>query len=170
MLKIKNRIIPLGLIATTGVLASGFMNAAQAFVQYNLSGTFTDGNTLSGFFNFNGNNVGTYNISRLDGGNSVTTYNNITDTFTSGNGTNFTFQQGTSPTTTLSFSFSPTLITGQSADIGNTFALSGFEGLGLGTNFTGTATAVPFEAESLPVLGASVLFGLGLWGKNKLKK
>jgi hypothetical protein len=30
------------------------------------------------------------------------------------------------------------------------------------------AVAVPWETDSLPVIGSTVLFGLGLWGKSKL--
>lgn len=31
-----------------------------------------------------------------------------------------------------------------------------------------TAAAVPWETDALPVVGSTVLFGLGLWGKRKL--
>jgi hypothetical protein len=30
------------------------------------------------------------------------------------------------------------------------------------------ATAVPWETDALPVIGSTVLFGLGVWGKRKL--
>jgi hypothetical protein len=35
---------------------------------------------------------------------------------------------------------------------------------------TFTATAVPWETDALPVIGSTVLFGLGLWAKNKFAK
>jgi hypothetical protein len=69
----------------------------------------------------------------------------------------------------------------------NTFAttglgLPGFGGYSLASaslfvsaNLTGQnsgtvnyAVAVPWETDSLPVIGSTVLFGLGLWGKSKL--
>jgi hypothetical protein len=34
-------------------------------------------------------------------------------------------------------------------------------------SFQVNATAVPWETDALPVIGSTVLFGLGLWGKNK---
>jgi hypothetical protein len=35
---------------------------------------------------------------------------------------------------------------------------------------TFTATAVPWETDALPVIGSTVLFGLGLWAKSKFAK
>jgi hypothetical protein len=35
---------------------------------------------------------------------------------------------------------------------------------------TFTATPVPWETDALPVIGSTVLFGLGLWAKNKFAK
>ena len=35
-------------------------------------------------------------------------------------------------------------------------------------SFQVNATAVPWETDALPDIGSTVLFGLGLWGKNKL--
>ena len=35
---------------------------------------------------------------------------------------------------------------------------------------TFTATAVPWETDALPVIGSTVLFGLGLWARNKFAK
>jgi hypothetical protein len=35
-------------------------------------------------------------------------------------------------------------------------------------SFQVNATAVPWETDALPVIGSTVLFGLGLWGKRKL--
>jgi len=35
-------------------------------------------------------------------------------------------------------------------------------------SFQVNATAVPWETDALPVIGSTILFGLGLWGKNKL--
>lgn len=40
---------------------------------------------------------------------------------------------------------------------------------GLTSTITATATPVPFESNALPVVGASVLFGAGVWAKSKLK-
>jgi hypothetical protein len=47
----------------------------------------------------------------------------------------------------------------------------------LGTNagidnlvVNGNLVAVPWETDSLPLIGSTVLFGLGLWGKGKLAK
>jgi hypothetical protein len=38
-------------------------------------------------------------------------------------------------------------------------------------NFTYTdATAVPWETDTLPLIGSTVLFGFALWGKQKLAK
>ena len=34
-------------------------------------------------------------------------------------------------------------------------------------SFQVNANAVPWETDALPVIGSTVLFGLGLWGKNK---
>ncbi|MBD2444065.1 hypothetical protein H6G25_12900 [Dolichospermum sp. FACHB-1091] len=34
----------------------------------------------------------------------------------------------------------------------------------------GNLVAVPWETDSLPLIGSTVLFGLGLWGKGKLAK
>lgn len=36
------------------------------------------------------------------------------------------------------------------------------------SSFQVNATPVPWETDALPVIGSTVLFGLGLWGKNKL--
>ena len=36
--------------------------------------------------------------------------------------------------------------------------------------FDGTAVAVPWETDALPVVGTTVLFGLGVWSKNRLAK
>jgi hypothetical protein len=35
-------------------------------------------------------------------------------------------------------------------------------------SFEVNATAVPWKTDALPVIGSTVLFGLGLWAKNKL--
>jgi hypothetical protein len=38
-------------------------------------------------------------------------------------------------------------------------------------NFSHTdATAVPWETDTLPLIGSTVLFGFALWGKQKLAK
>ena len=37
-------------------------------------------------------------------------------------------------------------------------------------SLTFTATAVPWETDALPVIGSTVLFGLGLWAKSKFAK
>jgi hypothetical protein len=37
-------------------------------------------------------------------------------------------------------------------------------------SITVNATAVPWETDALPVIGSTVLFGLGLWAKNKFAK
>lgn len=68
----------------------------------------------------------------------------------------------------------------------NTFATTGYgfpgidyslasASLFVSANLTGQnsgtvnyAVAVPWETDSLPVIGSTVLFGLGLWGKSKL--
>jgi hypothetical protein len=56
---------------------------------------------------------------------------------------------------------------------------NGFSQLGDGSNSgffddtqpaTFTATPVPWETDALPVIGSTVLFGLGLWAKNKFAK
>ena len=39
---------------------------------------------------------------------------------------------------------------------------------GTRNSFQINATAVPWETDALPVVGSTVLFGLGLWGKRKL--
>jgi hypothetical protein len=33
-----------------------------------------------------------------------------------------------------------------------------------------TPTAVPWETDALPVVGSTILFGLGVWGKRKFAK
>lgn len=36
--------------------------------------------------------------------------------------------------------------------------------------FSGTAVAVPWETDALPVVGSTILFGLGVWSKRKSAK
>lgn len=50
-----------------------------------------------------------------------------------------------------------------SSNGGTTFGASNIT-----NSFEINATAVPFETDALPVIGSTVLFGLGLWAKTKL--
>lgn len=179
MNKLKNKALTMGLLTTAGVLASGFMNTAQAFTRYNLSSTDTfdnGGGTISGFFIFDvaGINAATryplweITTTATEGGYSGATYTNATSTRTVGTISTFGLSLTSTPGRTISFTFSPSLngVIPQIVLAGVTEINAGPEGRGISNV---QATAVPFESESLPVVGATVLFGLGIWAKNKFK-
>ncbi len=63
------------------------------------------------------------------------------------------------------------------AGVNQYFPNGSSELIGSGSHFsdltqcaTFTATAVPWETDALPVIGSTVLFGLGVWAKSKFAK
>ena len=139
---------------------------------WNLSGTFEDGGTLGGSFDYDGANYSNFNISTTggsSGANLIPSGTNYTDTdFLSGDGiTGFTISKDDGSFDLIvefasNISTTPQVIsletTTQETDYdvsGNTRVLS-----------SGTVAAVPFEFS--PTLG--ILLVGGVWGINHLKK
>lgn len=195
---IKNKMALLGAVATLGMVGGGFVSPAQAIV-YNVSGTLADNAILSGSFNYSSNSYSNWNISITGGalGANYTTSSSFISTTGADttsdasnlilalNGSDFTnnnFQlvrlvfnsalTGTSTdvTSLVQGSF-PALgspvgsITSAAGNIGNG-ALNAREAI----NSSGSSvTAVPWETDALSVIGATTLFGFGVWTKGKRK-
>ena len=186
---IKNKMALLGAVATLGMVGGGFVFPAQAIV-YNVSANLAGGGTLSGFFDYtpttytdwdftvsgttlglgqfnttydtnssfilssdstglqvalNGSNIGTGNYQYI--------HLSFTDALTGVAGQNTTLVRGTNPLT-------PSIM---AADGGGGFA-------SIVINNSGSSvTAVPWETDALSVIGATTLFGFGVWTKRKRK-
>jgi hypothetical protein len=197
-LMIKNKMALLGAVATLGMLGGGFVSPAQAIV-YNVSGQLADGNTLGGSFDYSSNSYSNWNISITGGtlAANYTTASSFVSTSGTGttsdasnlilalNGSDFnadnyqllrlTFADaltGTYPnaTTLVQGSFP-----GFNAPVGSITSATGNIGngsLNLRETINSTpssVTAVPWETDALSVIGATTLFGFGVWTKRKRK-
>ena len=195
---IKNKMALLGAVATLGMLGGGFVSPAQAIV-YNVSGQLADGNTLGGSFDYSSNSYSNWNISITGGtlAANYTTASSFVSTSGTGttsdasnlilalNGSDFnadnyqllrlTFADaltGTYPnaTTLVQGSFP-----GFNAPVGSITSATGNIGngsLNLRETINSTpssVTAVPWETDALSVIGATTLFGFGVWTKRKRK-
>jgi hypothetical protein len=185
---IKNKMALLGAVATLGMVGGGFVFPAQAIV-YNVSANLAGGGTLSGFFDYtpttytdwdftvSGTTLGlgqfntTYDInssfilssdstglqvalngSDIGTGNYQYIHLSFTDALTVA-GQSTTLVQGTNPLT-------PSIM---AADGGGGFA-------SIVINNSGSSVvAVPWETDALSVIGATTLFGFGVWTKRKRK-
>lgn len=71
---------------------------------------------------------------------------------------------------TYNFNNPFTLTANQNYTLSTSRSLSLSRGLSQISSITVDATAVPWETDALPVIGSTILFGFGLWAKNKFAK
>jgi hypothetical protein len=189
---IKNKMALFGAVATLGMLGGGFISPAQAIV-YNVSGTLADSSTLSGSFDYSPNTYSNWNIS-ITGGLLAADYTTASSFISTSDASNLVLALNGSDlinnnfqlvrltfasTLTGTFPDATSLVQGSfpglGAPVGSITSAAGDIGNGTfnareAINSSGSAiTAVPWETDALSVIGATTLFGFGVWTKRKRK-
>jgi len=174
-------------LTVASVLGSGALSPAHAIVtNYVISnGTFSTGGTLTGFFKYDGSNYTDWSINVSPASStpllSSFTYsaaNGSTLSSFSPSGFTLDYELGTSGRTlAVSFSKALPLSIGESTYLtkSNRFFTTGSRELGYtdaGSNSRGISggivTAVPWETDALPLVGATMVFGAGVFVKRKI--
>lgn len=176
-------------LSVASVLGSGALSPAHAIVtNYEITGgTFSNGGTLSGYFKYDGSTYTDWSFSVTEANNtfllSAFTYSaaqgsTLSDFSPSGFTLDYKlanpqFQR----TLVVSFDEALPLSIGQSTNItkSNTPFLTGTREFAFNTEATnsrgisgGIVTAVPWETDALPLVGATIAFGAGAFAKRKI--
>ena len=186
---IKNKMALLGAVATLGMLGGGFVSPAQAVV-YNVSANLAGGGTLSGSFDYTPTNYTNWDFTvsgvALGLGQFNTTYNTNSSFILSSNSTGLQVGLNGSDISGGNYQYihlvftnaltgvagqSTTLVQGTNPSTPSIMAADGGGGFAsvIINNSGSSATAVPWETDALSVIGATTLFGFGVWTKRKRK-
>jgi len=188
---IKNKMALLGAVATLGMLGGSFVSPAQAIV-YNVSANIAGGGTLSGSFDYTPTNYSDWNLTVAGTnflGSSVfnATYDTSSSFIASSDSTGLQVALNGSDLSGNNYQYIHLIFTNaltgvagqgttlvQGVNLPPTPSIMAADGGGgaatlLINNSGSSVTAVPWETDALSVIGATTLFGFGVWTKRKRK-
>ena len=188
---IKNKMALLGAVATLGMLGGSFVSPAQAIV-YNVSANIAGGGTLSGSFDYTPTNYSDWNLTVAGTnflGSSVfnATYDTSSSFIASSDSTGLQVALNGSDLSGSNYQYIHLIFTDaltgvagqgttlvQGVNLPPTPSIMAADGGGgaatlLINNSGSSVTAVPWETDALSVIGATTLFGFGVWTKRKRK-